>query len=58
MVACGQSDAGACDVGNWSDVVEIDAGYYHSVGICSDGSVLTAGSNNQGQCNTDGWKLK
>ena len=38
--------------------VEIDAGYYHSVGICSDGSVLTAGANYQGQCNTHGWNLK
>ena len=31
------------------------AGYFHTVGICSDGTVVAAGDNEDGQCNVDSW---
>jgi len=31
------------------------AGGYHTVGICSDGTVVATGDNEHGQCNVDSW---
>lgn len=33
----------------------IDAGFDHVIGLKKDGTVISAGSNQSGQCNTDGW---
>lgn len=33
----------------------IAAGYRHTAGLRSDGTVAAAGNNKYGQCNVDGW---
>ena len=43
VVAVGDDDA-SCDVGDWTDVVAVGAGYTYSVGLRSDGTLVTAGS--------------
>lgn len=44
VVAAGDNHDGQCDVGEWKDVVAISAGDYHTVGLTSDGRVLTTQS--------------
>lgn len=40
----------------WSDIVQISAGGFHTVGLKSDGSVLATGFNDFGQINVSSWK--
>ncbi|MCI6956976.1 MAG: hypothetical protein SPI15_10195 [Candidatus Faecousia sp.] len=42
----------------WRTVAQqdtISAGYFHTVGLKSDGTVVTAGWNTNGQCDVSGW---
>lgn len=39
----------------WTNIIDIDGGDYHIVGVKSDGSVCAAGKNDQGQCNVSDW---
>ena len=39
----------------WTDVVEVAAGAYHTVGLKSDGTVVAVGYNDYGQCNVGSW---
>uniref|UniRef100_UPI0021F81255 RCC1-like domain-containing protein n=1 Tax=Brevibacterium sp. FME17 TaxID=2742606 RepID=UPI0021F81255 len=48
---------GQCDVSSWYDVVAVAAGAEHSLGLRSDGTVLSTGSNNHGQCSVEEWQL-
>lgn len=42
---------------NWEDVISIDCGLDHVVGLQSNGRVLAAGSNNKkGECNVEHWE--
>ena len=34
----------------------VSAGYWHTVGLKADGTVVAAGKNNLGQCDVAGWK--
>jgi len=34
----------------------LDVGFYHTVAVSADGSVLACGSNDYGQCDTSSWK--
>ena len=43
VVAVGNNEYGQCDVGSWSDVVAVGAGYDYSVGLRSDGTLVIAG---------------
>lgn len=52
-----QSASGQCDVSDWKDIVAVAVGGNHTVGLCADGTVLAAGSNENGQCNVSGWNL-
>lgn len=40
----------------WKDIVAIDAGDTQIVGLKSDGTVVSAGSEKEGQLNVDDWK--
>jgi hypothetical protein len=42
-------------VGGWSDIVQVAAGGYHTVGLKSDGTVVSVGQNYNGQCDVGGW---
>ena len=45
VVACGQNDQGQCDVYDWTDIIAVSVGMYHTLGLKSDGSLIGAGSN-------------
>ena len=45
---------GECSVGGWTDVVAVSAGMYHTLGLRSDGTLVAAESNGNGQCVVDG----
>ena len=38
------------------DIISISAGYCHTVGLKSDGTVVAIGGNGYGQCDVSGWK--
>ncbi|TET42282.1 MAG: hypothetical protein E3J60_02815, partial [Dehalococcoidia bacterium] len=48
-------DYGQCDVGSWIDITQVAAGYEHTVGLKSDGTVVAVGRNNNGQGNVAYW---
>jgi len=37
---------------SWWDIVAIYSGYYHIVGLKTDGTVVAVGNNSNGHCNT------
>ena len=41
VVAVGDNGGGKCNVGGWTDIIQVDADYYHTVGLKSDGTVVT-----------------
>jgi len=47
-------DCGQCDVSSWTDVNQVAAGRWHTVGLKSDGTVVAVGDNIAGQCNVGG----
>ena len=55
VVAVGNSAFGRCDVGGWSDIMEVSTGG-HTVGLRKDGTVVAVGNNDHGQCNVGGWR--
>jgi alpha-tubulin suppressor-like RCC1 family protein len=55
VIAVGDNGYGQCDVANWKDMVQVAAGYDHTIGLKSDGTVMTVGNNSQGECNVDHW---
>ena len=44
-----------CDVGDWTDIIEVAAGSGHTVGLKSDGTVVAVGGNWEGQCDVGNW---
>lgn len=41
---------------SWTDIVSVSAGWYHFVGVKSDGKVVATGRNSSGQCDVNGWE--
>jgi len=39
VVAMGDNNDGQCNVGNWTDIIQVAAGCVHTVGLKSDGTV-------------------
>jgi len=54
-VAAGYNSAGQCNVGNWTDIIQVAVGYGHTVGLEADGSVVAVGINDSEQCNVGNW---
>ena len=48
VVAVGMNGDGQCDVGNWTDIIQVAAGDDHTVGLKSDGTVVAVGDNTTG----------
>lgn len=46
---------GETNVQDWSDIVDIDASGYCSIGLCRDGTLVAAGDNSEGACNVTSW---
>jgi len=55
VVAVGNNSYGQCNVGSWSNIVQVSAGAAHTVGLRSDGTVVAVGYNNEGECNVEEW---
>jgi alpha-tubulin suppressor-like RCC1 family protein len=45
-------------VGDWTGIVQVAAGYDHTLGLRSDGSVVAVGSNGWLQCEVGDWDLR
>jgi len=43
VVAVGDKASGQCNVGGWVGITQVAAGTYHTVGLKSDGTVVTVG---------------
>ena len=46
---------GQNNVTAFTDIVEIAANGYQSIGLKSDGTVVAVGNNDYGQCDVSGW---
>jgi len=57
VVAVGYNGYGQCDVGGWTDIVQVAADGGHTVGLKADGTVVAVGDNGAGQCDVGGWDL-
>ena len=56
VVAVGENGyGGQCNVGAWTDIVQVAAGYEHTVGLKTDGTVVAVGDNDEGQCDVGDW---
>jgi hypothetical protein len=51
----GNNEIGQCNVGDWTDIVEVAVGWGHTVGLRADGTVVAVGDNDYGQCKISGW---
>ena len=43
-------------ISDWQDIVAISDGITHTIGLKADGTVVTVGSNDEGQCNVSAWR--
>ena len=43
------------DVSNWTDMVAISAGEFHTVGLRANGAVVAVGMNMEGECDISDW---
>ena len=43
------------NVSGWRDIVAVATGYYHSIGLKEDGTVVATGGNECGACNVSRW---
>ena len=55
VVAVGNNSYGQLNVSSWTDIVQISAGGWHTVGVKSDGTALAVGHNSYGQCDVSSW---
>lgn len=55
VLAVGDNGYGQCNVGGWTDVIQVATGYSHTVGLRADGAVVAVGNNEIGQCNVGDW---
>ncbi|WP_338075689.1 RCC1 domain-containing protein [Chengkuizengella sediminis] len=55
MVTVGRSASFQIDVSKWTNVVQVSAGYYHTVGLKSNEVIIAVGDNLYGQTNVERW---
>jgi hypothetical protein len=55
VVAIGHNEYGECAVGYWTDIAQIAAANYNTVGRKTDGTVVATGQNYYGQCDVGDW---
>jgi alpha-tubulin suppressor-like RCC1 family protein len=55
VIATGNNYEGQCDVGNWTNVIQVTTGAIHTLGLKADGTVIAVGANCYGQSNVAGW---
>ena len=49
------NDYGQLNVDSWTGITQVAAGYHHTVGLKSDGTVVAVGNNGYGQLNVESW---
>ena len=55
VVAVGANAKRQCEVGGWTDIVQVAGGQLHTVGLKSDGTMVAIGGNDYGQLDVSGW---
>jgi len=55
VVAAGYNAYGQCDVCDWTDIVRVATGLGHTLGLKTDGAMVSVGLNNAGQCDIGDW---
>lgn len=55
VVAVGYNLDGQCNVGDWTNIVQVAAAWAHTVGLRSDGTTVAVGYNGNGQCDVNDW---
>ena len=62
VVAVGNNNYGQLNTGNWTDIIQVAAGWADpgffegtTVGLCSNGTVVATGRNIEKQCEVGGW---
>ena len=55
VVLSGRNRHGQCNVSNWSNIVQVSADAYHTVGLKADGTVVAVGRSKSGQCDVSAW---
>ena len=55
VVAVGENAEGECDVGSWTDIIQVAAGPRYTLGLRVDGTVIATGRNEEAQCNVGDW---
>jgi len=58
MVSVGSNRHRQSTVSSWTDIIQVAAGCYHTVGLKSDGTLVAEGHNYYGQCDVSDWMLK
>lgn len=56
VVAIGRNECGECDIDDWQNIIDVNAGFDLTVGLKSDGTVVAAGYNKDGQRNVSEWQ--
>ncbi|MFI3250529.1 MAG: hypothetical protein R3Y07_06160 [Eubacteriales bacterium] len=51
----GFNDKDQGNVGNWSNIVGVAAGFQHSIGLRADGTAVATGMDYDSRCNVTGW---
>jgi alpha-tubulin suppressor-like RCC1 family protein len=55
LITAGYCGNGECNVGDWTDIIQIAKGFDHTVGLMSDGTVVAVGLDYYRQCDVDDW---
>jgi hypothetical protein len=55
VVATGDNTYGQCNIGSWTNIIQVACGYAHTVGVKSNGTCVATGNNNNGECNVGSW---
>ena len=55
VVAVGDNFFGQCNIGGWTDIVQVAAGAVHTVGVKADDTVVAVGTDSFGQLNVGSW---
>jgi alpha-tubulin suppressor-like RCC1 family protein len=55
VVAVGWDEYGQCNVGGWTDIIQVAASDVHTVALKSDGTVVAVGWNSSGRCDVGSW---
>jgi hypothetical protein len=53
----GNNSSGQCNLSSWTGITQVAAGYYFTIGLRSDDTVVAVGDNDSGQCDVNYWNL-